>query len=124
MHFEGPHKAIVAGCNLITWLSSAVVVGITGHFLDDFTHDQHLIFEMVIAALVLAFWLPSFVLPFWSGYKQYYSAPNFVFSYLWLTAFIFAAQDYNEANCKWNAPTTGGDCSKKLTNEAFIFLAL
>lgn len=124
LNVDGPHKFIVAGCNFIVWVSSVIVVGITGKFLNDYDHDQHIIFEMVIAALTLGFWLPSFVLPLWSGYKQYYSAPNFIFSYLWLTAFVFAAQDYNEAECKWNAPTTGGDCGKKLTNEAFIFLAM
>lgn len=41
----------------------------------------------------------------------------------WLTAFIFAAQDYNEQNCYLNAPPFM-DCNKKKANEAFIFLAL
>jgi hypothetical protein len=72
--------------------------------------------------LVLGFWLPSFVLPFFGTYKFYYAPLNFIFSYLWLTAFIFAAQDYNEASCWGNAPT-GGKCSLKLANESFIFLA-
>ena len=41
----------------------------------------------------------------------------------WLTAFIFAAQDYNWHQCFLNAPP-GLGCSRKRANEAFIFLAL
>lgn len=41
----------------------------------------------------------------------------------WLTAFIFAAQDYNRHDCYLNAPP-GLSCSKKKANEAFIFLTL
>jgi len=104
------------------WASSAIVVGITGYFLKNYAHDQHLIFQMVIAALTLFFWIPSFVAPMMRFYKFYYALPNLVFSYLWLTAFIFAAQDYNESSCRLNAPT-GGSCNLKLTSEAFIFLA-
>ncbi|CAO2652292.1 Nn.00g005750.m01.CDS01 [Neocucurbitaria sp. VM-36] len=115
-------RIAVAGCNALTWISSAIVVGITGYFLNKYPHDQHLIFEMVISALVLGFWLPSFVLPMFSTYKFYYAPLNFVFSYLWLTAFVFSAQDYNESECKLNAPF-GGSCSLKLTSESFIFLA-
>lgn len=40
----------------------------------------------------------------------------------WLTAFIFAAQDYNRADCRLNAPY-GRGCSLKFALEAFIFLA-
>ena len=40
----------------------------------------------------------------------------------WLTAFIFAAQDYNWLECTFYAPP-GLACSRKYANEAFIFLA-
>lgn len=40
----------------------------------------------------------------------------------WLTAFIFAAQDYNWLECRFFAPP-GLACSRKYANEAFIFLA-
>jgi len=112
----------VAGCNALTWISSAIVVGITGYFLNKYPHDQHLIFEIVISALVLGLWLPSFALPVLRNYKFYYAPLNFIFSYLWLTAFVFAAQDYNESQCELNAPF-GGSCNLKLTSEAFIFIA-
>ncbi|PSN64549.1 hypothetical protein BS50DRAFT_636708 [Corynespora cassiicola Philippines] len=118
---SGVTRALLGVTHFITWASSAIVVGITAYFLNDFPHDQHLIFEIVISALVLGFWMPSFVVPFIGTYKFYYLPLNFVFSYLWLTAFIFSAQDYNESSCAANAPT-GGSCSLKLTLEAFLFL--
>jgi len=44
-------------------------------------------------------------------------------SYLWLTAFIFAAQDYNFNNCTANSPSFVNKCSLKKTLEAFAFIA-
>lgn len=41
----------------------------------------------------------------------------------WLTAFIFAAQDYSQSLCFFNSPP-GITCGLKKANEAFIFLAL
>jgi len=112
----------VAASNALTWISSAIVVGITGYFLNNYQRDLHLTYQIIIAAIVLALWLPSAILPILKGYRFYYAPLNFIFSYLWLTAFIFAAEDYNRSNCALNAPF-GGSCSLKLTNEAFIFLA-
>jgi hypothetical protein len=56
-------------------------------------------------------------------YRYYYGPLNLIFSYLWLTAFVFAAQDYNRFPCQNNSPF-GGSCTLKKTNEAFIFIAL
>lgn len=41
----------------------------------------------------------------------------------WLTAFIFAAQDYSGSQC-FSAIPAGLGCKRKRANEAFIFLAL
>ncbi|KAF2000614.1 hypothetical protein P154DRAFT_522502 [Amniculicola lignicola CBS 123094] len=116
-------KAVVVGSHFLVWISSAIVAGITAYFLNDFPHDTHLVFEMVISALVLGFWLPSFVVPFLDAYKFFYAPLNFIFSYLWLTAFIFAAQDYNISECEYTAPF-GGKCAYKLTGESFMFIGL
>ena len=43
-------RLAVAGSNAMTWISSVIVVGITGYFLNDYPHDQHLIFEMCIVS--------------------------------------------------------------------------
>jgi hypothetical protein len=45
-------------------------------------------------------------------------------SYLWLTAFIFAAQDYEYGSCALNSPAFMNNCSLKRTLEAFAFIAL
>lgn len=57
-------------------------------------------------------------------YKGYGTLIHLGFSYLWLTSFIFAAQDYNFGNCANIEPPEAGQCSVKYTLEAFAFLAL
>ncbi|KAF2711382.1 hypothetical protein K504DRAFT_427737 [Pleomassaria siparia CBS 279.74] len=116
-------RSLLIVSHFLTWASSGIVVGITAYFLNNFPHDQHLTFEIIIAALTLGCWIPSFILPIISPKKSYFLPLNLIFSYLWLTSFIFAAQDYNESDCASNAPT-GGSCSLKLCSEAFIFIAL
>jgi len=71
---------------------------------------------------MLALWLPSFILPFLKSYRAWYFPLNWAWSYLWLTAFIFARQDYRRGNCFFNSPF-GGSCSLKRSLSAFIFLA-
>jgi hypothetical protein len=120
----GTAKLIVGVSHILTWISSAIVVGITGYFLDNYAHGTHLIYEITIAALTLAFWLPAIVLPFTKTYRHYFIPMNLIFSYLWLTAFIFTAQDYSygAAGCDATAPA-GGHCTLKKTSYAFTFLA-
>jgi hypothetical protein len=47
-----------------------------------------------------------------------------VFSYLWLTAFIFASQDYNFGGTCARSPAGVNKCGLKKTLEAFAFIAL
>ncbi|KAJ5637681.1 hypothetical protein N7490_007560 [Penicillium lividum] len=47
-----------------------------------------------------------------------------ILSYLWLTSFIFLAQDFNRHNCRtdrWNGEIV---CSRQYAAEAFSFIAL
>lgn len=64
------------------------------------------------------------LLPLVKSYKGYLAPLAWIFSYLWLTAFIFAAQDYNHHNCAMRSPGFFGRCGLKKTLEAFAFLAL
>lgn len=41
----------IAGCNATTWISSIIVIDITGYFLRDYPRDQHLTYEMVIVRI-------------------------------------------------------------------------
>ncbi|KAJ5982384.1 hypothetical protein N7451_012484 [Penicillium sp. IBT 35674x] len=71
----------------------------------------------------VAFFLPAFVSPFMPSRLIKFVTPiDIIFSYLWLTAFIFAAQDYNWNNCAAKAPV-GASCALKKANESFMFLA-
>jgi hypothetical protein len=58
------------------------------------------------------------------SYKGYLAPLAWIFSYLWLTAFIFAAQDYEYGDCALRSPAFVNKCSLKRTLEAFAFIAL
>ncbi|KAF7713963.1 Uncharacterized protein PECH_000750 [Penicillium ucsense] len=105
------------------WTSAVIVMGITSYFIHRGPHSTHLIYQEVIAVLSVVFFLPAFASPFVpNSLSKFVLAIDIVFSYLWLTAFIFAAEDYNRKACYVNSPP-GFSCNKKYANEAFIFLA-
>ncbi|KAJ5886016.1 uncharacterized protein N7473_008690 [Penicillium subrubescens] len=119
--------AIARPLQLVTrtlqWSSAVIVMGLTSYFIKQGPKGQHLIYQEVIAVLSVAFFLPAFISPFLpTALSKFVLLIDVVFSYLWLTAFIFAAQDYNQHSCYFNAPP-GITCSRKKANESFIFLA-
>jgi hypothetical protein len=76
------------------------------------------------AAIDSFLYLPALVLPAMKSYKGYLAPLAWIFSYLWLTAFIFAAQDYEYGDCALRSPFLVNKCSLKRTLEAFAFIAL
>jgi hypothetical protein len=76
------------------------------------------------AAIDALLYIPALVLPAVKSYKGYLAPVAWIFSYLWLTAFIFAAQDYNFGSCAAHSPAFVNKCSLKKTLEAFAFIAL
>jgi hypothetical protein len=78
---------------------------------------------IVQAAVDALLYIPSLFLPAIKSYKGYLAPMAWIFSYLWLTAFIFAAQDYNYG-CSAQSPARVDKCSLKKTLEAFAFIAL
>lgn len=63
-------------------------------------------------------------LPLLKSYKGYLMPLNLVFSYLWLTSFIFAVQDWGQnGRCRYVGPGRG-HCGLKKTVAAFSFLAM
>lgn len=60
-----------------------------------------------------------------SHHQPFGNRTNMTSTNSWLTAFIFAAQDYNKSKtlCYFNSPP-GVTCPRKKANESFIFLAL
>lgn len=75
------------------------------------------------ATITLAIYLVGMVLPLVDSYGGYLVPLNFVLSYLWLTSFIFSAQDWSGNRCSYTAPLFG-NCGKKHTMEAFNFIGL
>ena len=77
------------------------------------------------AAVDSFLYLPALVLPALKTYKGYLAPLAWVLSYLWLTAFIFASQDYDyNGGCAVNSPRFVNKCNLKKTLEAFAFIAL
>ncbi|KAJ5513799.1 hypothetical protein N7463_003351 [Penicillium fimorum] len=107
----------------LQWSSAAIVMGLTSYFIHRGPRGLGTTYQEIISTISVVFFLPAFVSPFLpSSLGKIVFAIDVVFSYLWLTAFIFAAQDYNKNNCHTAIPPSIG-CKHKYANEAFIFLA-
>ncbi|KAJ5130008.1 uncharacterized protein N7515_006047 [Penicillium bovifimosum] len=107
----------------LQWMSAVIVMGLTSFFIHRGPRGQHIIFQEVIAVLSVLFFLPAFISPFLpTALSRFVLAIDVIFSYLWLTAFIFAAQDYSTNRCYISQPV-GVHCRYKRANESFIFLA-
>jgi len=119
-------RAALTAVLALQWASSIVVLGISTFFVSNFDDGLSLKYEVIISALNAWTYGVGMFLPFIGLYKGYGVPIHIVFSYLWLTAFIFTAQDYNKNNCLTTAPdvsNTDEDCGRKFTLEAFCFLS-
>ncbi|KAL5357596.1 membrane-associating domain-containing protein [Aspergillus floccosus] len=115
-------RPVQLAIRVLQWASAVIVMGITSYFINKGPRGLSLTYQEIISVISVVFFLPAFVSPFMpTALGKVVIFIDVVFSYLWLTAFIFAAQDYNRSNCFFNAPP-GLSCSKKKANEAFIFL--
>lgn len=75
------------------------------------------------ATITLGIWSVTMFLPLFKSYKGYMLPVNLIFSYLWLTSFIFSAQDWTDNRCRFVGPGLG-HCGLKRTVAAFNFLAM
>ncbi|OAQ65522.1 hypothetical protein VFPPC_16354 [Pochonia chlamydosporia 170] len=73
------------------------------------------------AVVTMPIYLIAMISPLFSSYEGYFLPVNFIFSYLWLTSFIFSATDWSGVLCR-EAPL--GKCSLKRTVESFNFILL
>ncbi|KAK8146494.1 hypothetical protein G3M48_003039 [Beauveria asiatica] len=108
----------------IVWVSSLIVTGILSYFLNKYSsaHNTHIIYQEVIAVITLAFWTLGMILPLISRYCGHLWPINLALSYLWLTSFIFSAQDWSRGYCLRFA-VGFSKCGLKKTVIAFNFLA-
>jgi ABC-type thiamin/hydroxymethylpyrimidine transport system permease subunit len=100
------------GTNTFILISAIIVMGILSYFLHQ-SHDQgnHVIYEEVIAVLTVAFFVFSYFL---GGFPAFILPFNLIFSYLWLVAVVFTAEDWSNS----------GSSALQKTVEAFSFIAL
>ncbi|KXG48537.1 uncharacterized protein PGRI_024070 [Penicillium griseofulvum] len=107
----------------LQWSSVVIVMGLTSFFIHHGPRGQHTTYQEIISTISVVFFLPAFISPFLpSSLSRFVLAIDVVFSYLWLTAFIFSAQDYSGSRCYYANPA-GIGCKRKRANEAFIFVA-
>ncbi|KAJ5550264.1 hypothetical protein N7535_001797 [Penicillium sp. DV-2018c] len=124
MAFSTTHaRPLQLATRTLQWMSAVIVMGLTSFFIHRGHRGTHIIFQEVIAVLSVLFFLPAFISPFLpTALSRFVLAIDVIFSYLWLTAFIFAAQDYSTDRCYFAQPV-GVRCRFKRANEAFIFVA-
>jgi len=106
----------------LQWASAVIVMGITSYLIHKFPKGQHIIYEEVIAVLSVAFFIPGLLSAFVKTIGRFSLLIDIIFSYLWLTSFIFMAQDYNWHSCDLSA-APGAGCALKKASESFTFLA-
>ncbi|KAL6789877.1 hypothetical protein J3E68DRAFT_412580 [Trichoderma sp. SZMC 28012] len=110
-------------CYVMTWISAIIVVGIVGNWLERFSNrGVDIVYMEVIAVITMVVYLAGAILPCLPKYGGVMAPLHLIFSYLWLTAFIFAAQDWSHHRCRNSIPRPGL-CSRKHAVEAFTFLA-
>lgn len=139
------HRPLLAANHAVHTISSLIVLGISAYFINEYTHDTHLRYWVALvchlaprllplfhdlttdyrqAAIDTLLYLPAVALPAVKKYKGYLAPLVWIMSYLWLTAFIFAAQDYEyNGGCAANSPRFVNKCGLKRTLEAFAFVA-
>jgi len=116
------HRPAILANHAVHWISSIIVLGISAYFIAKFTHNTHLVYWVTVAAIDAIIYIPALALPAVKSYKGYLAPAAWIFSYLWLTAFIFAAQDYSSGHYA-HSPASVGKRGLKRTLEAFAFIA-
>ncbi|KAF3056427.1 hypothetical protein GL218_06415 [Daldinia childiae] len=97
--------------NALIWISAVIVMGIISYFISLNNYvSGHIIYEEVISVLTVAFFLVSFIIGSYPGSILIF---NVIFSYLWLVAVVFTAED-------WSSDYAG---ELAHTVEAFSFIA-
>ncbi|KAJ6140347.1 hypothetical protein N7471_006833 [Penicillium samsonianum] len=124
--FGHPCGVISIIAHVIQCASSFIVLGITAWAVRD-TKTLTVIFCLVVAVLTPVFYGITVSTSCITRGHRWHVFPllvtDAVMSYLWLTAFIFLALDFNHVSCSvhpWNGQRV---CSRKYSAEAFSFIA-
>jgi hypothetical protein len=131
VHVPRPSNLLRLLTLLTTWLhftSTVIVLGISAYFIAQYsnTRNTHLIYWLTISCIDTTLLLPYLAYPFFTPlalFTRLLQPLQWVFSYLWLTTFIFASQDYDFNGTCARSPSGVDKCGLKRTLEAFAFLA-
>jgi hypothetical protein len=110
------------------WASAVIVMGIASYYIHQYSPEgEHIIYAEVIATTATVFYLFPLAAAFMKSITWHTLPLDLIYSYFWLTAFIFEAQDYNYLDCAASDPSdiVSGttSCSLKYALEAFACLA-
>ncbi|KAH0847547.1 hypothetical protein FOPE_00879 [Fonsecaea pedrosoi] len=99
--------------NFIKWASACIVMAIVSYFIHDYSRDLHTTYQEIIACTSIGFFLPTIPLAFHKRFTVQLIPLDYIYSHLWVTAFIFAAEDYNRHPCSAVSPPGVRKCSLK-----------
>ncbi|KAL1841770.1 hypothetical protein VTJ49DRAFT_6608 [Mycothermus thermophilus] len=106
--------------NFMVFVSSTILVGIISYYVRHDYRGTIWIYPLVIAVITLFIYLIAMFLPILKGYRGYMLPLNFIMTYLWVTALIFAAQRFAGGRCRaFPIPGRGSRCS--LTHAILAF---
>jgi len=125
--FHGhPLGIVTLIAHFIQCLSALIVLGITAWAVRG-TKTLTVIFTLVVSVLTPVAFALSTGASCATRRQRWHILPLYltdtVLSYLWLTSFIFLAQNFNQVNCsvsRWNGQVV---CSRQYAAEAFSFIA-
>ncbi|KND89632.1 hypothetical protein TOPH_05776 [Tolypocladium ophioglossoides CBS 100239] len=119
----GTLRALAVFCHFMIFASAAIVTGVVSYFLNKYSfRGAHVVYQEVIAVITLPLYFCAMFMPLFRSYEGYFLPVNFIFSYLWLTSFVFSASDWGGRLCR-RTTLGAGRCSLKRTVEAFDFFA-
>ncbi|OAP59597.1 hypothetical protein AYL99_06895 [Fonsecaea erecta] len=117
-------RILLCGVNFVKWSSACIVMAIVSYFIHDYSRNEHTTYQEVIACTSIAFFLPTMPLAFHRRLTMHLIPLDYIYSHLWVTAFIFAAQDYNWKDCARNSPPGLRTCTLKYALESWCIIAV
>ncbi|KAJ5679374.1 hypothetical protein N7462_007618 [Penicillium macrosclerotiorum] len=125
-YWSHPLGVLTLVAHVLQCISAIVVLGITAWAVRE-TKTVTVIFSLVVATLTLVAFAVSTGISCIGRRRRWQILPiyftDMALSYLWLTAFIFLALDFNRFSCRvnrWNGEIV---CSRQYAAEAFSFIA-
>ena len=119
-----PLRLLLFASNFIKWASACIVMAIVSYFIHDYSRNEHTTYQEVIACTSIGFFLPTIPLAFYKRFTVQLIPLDYIYSHLWVTAFIFAAEDYNWKDCAKHSPPGVQSCTLKYALESWCIIAV